>query len=717
VRIPLLVVSLLLIQLLSVAQTTFRTTIRDANGKPVTGVTVVIGGRYTAITDSTGTAQYTAIPDGKYKIEMTHIGYSALNDSIMVPPGNSPSYTLEIEPIEEEEVVILSTRSSRTIKDIPTRVEFIAGEELDEKANMKPGDIRMLLSESTGIQTQQTSPATANASIRIQGLDGRYTQILKDGFPLYSGFSGGLGLLQTPPLDLKQAEVIKGSSSTLYGGGAIAGLVNLISKTPKEEGEFTLHLNGTSAGGLDLHSFFGKRGENTGITFFAARNSNQAYDPSNTGFTAIPQFERYTFNPKFFLWPGKKDKIILGLNTVFENRLGGDIRYVKGARDTAHTYFEKNQTQRSSTQLSYTHNVHEHCFFTLKNSFNFFSRKLSVPAYQFDAKQFSSFTEAVYTQKHANTEWVYGINLFTDQLTEKGEPATTRDYQQVTTGAFIQQNTIFTPYFSLETGLRGDHVKDYGLIVLPRAAALFKFNKRLSSRIGIGWGYKTPTIFTEETETILYKNVLPVNVKTNVPERSLGINGDLNYRTSFSGIGLSVNQLFFFTRINRPLLLKPAGSTNYQLENINGKIISQGTETNIKLTYGAFKLFIGHTFTNVNIYDNGVKKQNHLTPKHRLNNVLMYEVEEKWKLGLEAYYFGKQSLNDGLTGKSYWICGFMAERLWKSFSVYINFENFFDARQTRNDVIYTGSINNPRFRDIYAPLDGFVVNGGIKLRL
>src|SRR3546814_395083 len=125
---------------------------------------------------------------------------------------------------ELEEVVITATRSSRTIDNIPTRVEVIAGEELDEKGNMKPGDIRMLLAESTGIQTQQTSATSGNSSIRIQGLDGKYTQMIRDGFPLYSGFSGGLGLLQIAPLDLQQVEVIKGSSSTLYGGGAIAGL-------------------------------------------------------------------------------------------------------------------------------------------------------------------------------------------------------------------------------------------------------------------------------------------------------------------------------------------------------------------------------------------------------------------------------------------------------------------------------------------------------------
>src|SRR5688500_4453880 len=144
-------------------------------------------------------------------------------------------------------MVITSTRSSRTIADIPTSVEFISGEELEEKGNMKPGDIRMLLSESTGIQTQQTSATSYNSSIRIQGLDGRYTQILRDGYPMYAGFAGGISIMQIAPLDLQQVEVIKGSSSTLYGGGAIAGLVNLVSKTPGEGREISFMANATSA--------------------------------------------------------------------------------------------------------------------------------------------------------------------------------------------------------------------------------------------------------------------------------------------------------------------------------------------------------------------------------------------------------------------------------------------------------------------------------------
>jgi iron complex outermembrane receptor protein/outer membrane receptor for ferrienterochelin and colicins len=100
------------------------------------------------------------------------------------------------------------------------------------------------LGDVAGIQIQQTSATTGNAEMRVQGLPGEYTQILKDGMPLFGGYSGSFSILQIPPLDLKQIEIVKGASSTLYGGGAIAGMVNLISKRPKE-GEFekTILLN------------------------------------------------------------------------------------------------------------------------------------------------------------------------------------------------------------------------------------------------------------------------------------------------------------------------------------------------------------------------------------------------------------------------------------------------------------------------------------------
>jgi iron complex outermembrane receptor protein len=527
--------------------------------------------------------------------------------------------------------------------------------------------------------------------------------------------------LQTPPLDLKQFEVIKGSSSTLYGGGAIAGLVNLISKSPAEERELKFHVDITSAGGLNTSGFYGKRNHKTGITLFASRNSNSAYDPSDVGLTAIPKFKRYTVNPKVFFYINEQTDLQVGLNLTKEDRTGGDIDYIKGKK--ASGYSEENNTDRLSTQFILERRFGENRAIKLKNSIGFFQRTINEgSSYMFAADQTSSFSELTYSDHGERSEWIFGINLLTDHFQEgRGTSSVVlRDYRQTTTGVFVQNNFKATNRFSLETGLRGDYVNDYGFAILPRLSMLFTFTPNLSSRIGGGMGYKTPTVFTEDAERLLYRNVLPIDPDQNKLEKSYGLNADINYRTRFADdmVSFTFNHLFFYTRIQDPLILqRPFGSPFYYFQNVNGYFDSRGMETNVKFGYSDFKLFLGYTLTKAYLHERNAEKENYLTPRHRLNSVLLYEVEEKWKIGLEAYYFSKQQLSDGASGKSYWVTGFMAEKLWEKFSLYINFENFTDARQTKFDTIYTGTIDNPQFRDIYAPLDGFVMNGGVKLRL
>jgi outer membrane receptor for ferrienterochelin and colicins len=258
----------------------------------------------------------------------------------------------------------------------------------------------------------------------------------------------------------------------------------------------------------------------------------------------------------------------------------------------------------------------------------------------------------------------------------------------------------------------------YGFFLLPRIAALFKINDHFTSRIGGGLGYKAPNVFTEDAEKIQFKNVLPVDIKNTTAEKSYGANFDINYRTTLfnDNVSVSINQLFFYTRINNPLVLTLLTNGYYEYLQPVGFIATKGIETNVKLTYNNFKLFIGYTFADVNQHY-ATTTQFPLVAKSRLNNVLMYEVEDKLKIGLEGYYYSPQKLNDGTTGRPYWLCGFMAEKLWEKFSLFINFENILDVRQTKFTPVYTGTITNPVFRDIYAPVDGFVFNGGIKIRL
>ena len=708
---------------LAMGQNTFKAIIKDSQTKETLfGATVILQGTTNgAVADENGFVEIKNIPDGKQVIIFSYIGYKEKNYTFYFPLTQTEPLIILLsgdEGEELEEVVISSTRSSRTIDNIPTRIEAISGEELEEKGNMKPGDIRMMLNESTGIQTQQTSATSYNSSIRIQGLDGKYTQILRDGFPLYSGFSGGLSLLQIVPLDLKQVEVIKGASSTLYGGGAIAGLVNLVSKIPKEKRELSFMLNGTSALGLDASGFYSENFDKVGTTIFASYNLGTPYDPAKIGFTAIPKFTRYTINPKLFVYFNDKTTLNIGINSTIEDRIGGDIKYIESKGDSIHSYFEKNKTTRFSTQLGLDHKLNDKSTLSFKNSVGYYDRTIEIPSYEFSGIQLSSFSEATFNYKGEKSEWVTGLNLWSNKFDQnKIDTSTVVDYNHTTFGAFVQNTWNASEKFILETGLRGDYQNEYGFFALPRISALLKVHPKLSMRIGGGLGYKTPTVFTEDAERIQFRNVLPIDVSTTKAEESIGGNFDINFKTPLTdNMFFSINTLLFYTKVKNPLVLVPTITGSYEFQQPKGFIDTKGIETNVKLTYEDFKLFIGYTFADVKQHYNENVTKFPLVAQHRLNNVLMYEIEEKLKIGLEAYYFSPQQLNDGATGREYWLFGLMIEKIWERFSVFINFENFGNTRQTKFDTIYTGSITNPTFRDIYAPVDGFVVNGGLKIK-
>jgi len=704
----------------SYAQNSLEITIKDEeSGEALVGASIFVqslnlGGS----TDQNGYFKLENLPAGKLTLRINYVGYERQTVNVEIPQQKSIVILLEHDHEEMEEVTISSTRSSRTIQNIPSRVEFIGGEELQEKVNMKPGDIRMVLNESTGIITQITSAISGNASIRIQGLDGRYTQILKDGLPLFSGAAAGLGLLQIPPLDLKQVEVIKGSTSTLYGGGAIAGMVNLISRTPDEEGSMELLLNGTSGGGLDFSAFYGKMGEKLGLTTYAAYNQNKAYDPSTIGLSAIPEFQRFTLNPRLFFNPNENTKMNFGINSSIEERIGGDMQYLNDKENNT-GYFESNNSTRLSSQFGLTHRFSENKQLEIKNSLNHFDRELATPNYVFDGNQFSTFSEVNYSIENSESEWITGVNLWTEKFTEQPSPnQQVKDYSFNTFGIFAQNVTEISEVITLETGLRADYISDYGWVLLPRLSTLFKVHPKVNSRVGGGLGYKAPTIFTEDTERRQYRDILPLNSDFNELERSYGANWDVNYTTLIGDkLTLNLNHLFYYTYLNNPLILKTVSSNLFQLQNIDGYIDSRGIETNAKLGYDHFKLFLGYTFTDTKLTENNITSENPLTPKHRINSVLMYEKHDDIRIGLEGYYYSPQQLSDGTSGRSYWLMGLMVEKMWEGLSVFINFENILDARQTRFDTIYTGSISNPQFRDIYAPLEGFVVNGGLKIKI
>jgi outer membrane receptor for ferrienterochelin and colicins len=689
----------------------------EAENEPLFGATVYFEAlEKGAVTDFDGIATFTEIPDGQHQIIISFLGFEAFETTIQIPSNTALVFKLKEGGNQLDAVVLQSSRSTRTVRKIPTRIEFIGAEELGEKAIMNPTNISMVLRESTGIQMQQTSLSSGSTNIRIQGLDGRYTQLLRDGFPLYGGFSSGLSILQIPPLDLQQFEIIKGSSSTLYGGGAIAGLVNMVSKTPDEEPALDIMLTQTQALGSTANVFYSKRNEKFGVSLYGSGHYQKAYDPEDDGFSNLPKTTSISFNPKLFYYPSDKTTLWFGLNGTYDDRIGGDITKIESGEDGIHQYTEENNSKRLSSQLVYQTQLDSVSSLEFKNSVSFFDRNLTVPDFNFDGKQTNTFTEITYNTASEKTDWIVGANLYTSNFDENDNAPLQRDQKDVTFGAFANNIYDISDNWILETGLRADYNTDFGFFPLPRISLLYKNNSGFSSRIGGGLGYKIPDIFTEEAEYINFENVLAIDKSTVDAERSYGVNFDVNYQTRLSDeIGFSINQLFYVTAINDGLLLNSTDNGLFQFENAPDEIFSKGAETNIKFTYKDFRWFLNYALIDTKLNYLPGNPQKPLTAKHNAGSVLMYE-SEKWRIGYETFYTGKQFLSNGTETTDFVTMGLLVMRNFKLGSVFVNFENFTDRRQSRFSPLVLPPHENPVFPEIYAPTDGFIFSVGLVIK-
>src|SRR4029077_8702649 len=173
-------------------------------------------------------------------------------------------------------------------------------EEIDEKLMMTPGDVVMMLNEMGGMRVQATSPSLGAASVRIQGMRGRYTRFLSDGLPLF-GEQVSLGLMQIPPLDLGRAEVIKGVASSLYGAGAMSGVVNLVSRRPGPELERQVLVNRSSLGATDLGLWYsGPLSDRWGLTLLGSANGQERIDVNDDAWADLPKYARAVIRPRLF---------------------------------------------------------------------------------------------------------------------------------------------------------------------------------------------------------------------------------------------------------------------------------------------------------------------------------------------------------------------------------------------------------------------------------
>ncbi len=689
-------------------------------GQPLSDVMISNKSSLLGLSDSVGVAVLN-LPKGSYDFTFSHPGHKSYDTTVAIPAVKQLEIALGPGNEELEEVVIVaSTRNSQGIENSPMKVEVLGAEELGEEAGIKPGNIASILGDVSGVQIQQSSATSGNSNVRIQGLDGRYTQILRDGMPIYDGFSGGFGILTVPPLDLKQVELIKGSASTLYGAGAIGGLVNLISKRPTFNQSLDALVNYTTLKEANTNVYLSKRNKKLGYTLFAGLTRQQAVDVNKDGLSDVPDARSIMIHPRVYYYPSEKTLLSVGYSGSFDDRKGGDMQVLDNKPDIIHRYYEQNASQRNTGEYLVEHAFSKNVKFALKGVVSGFDKTVTTNTYVLSGRQVSYFNEASVLVPFGKNDLVAGLNITGDDYkTTTPDTARLLRYSNFTAGAFAQYSLHIKEKTIVEAGLRTDDHRTYGFFALPRLAVFHRFSEHWASRAGFGMGYKVPNPLVQQNIDYDPLLLLPVN-NTVTPERSYGYNVEVNYKKVWEhDISLFINEAFFLTQVSRPIIFQPDAGGFINLVNASSPLVSKGSDFYAKLGVKSWELYLGYTYTDArNTYLPADRSFVPLTPRNRGAAVLVKEWEKVWRVGLEGSYNGSQYRYDATKTPDYFFIAIMVQRnIGKHVAVVLNCENLLDYRMSREETLFTGSITSPNFKPLWAPIDGRVVNLSLRWKL
>lgn len=638
----------------------------------------------------------------------------AVSALVVTMPAHAQS---KDEPEEEEadagEIVVQATRSGRRLKDESIRVEVLGDEEIEEKLLMSPGSIANLLSETPGVQTQIVSPGLGAANIRIQGLKGRYTQLLSDGLPLFGGQVPPIGIVQIPPIDLAQVELIKGAASALYGPSALGGVINLVSRRPRGEPEAEVLLNATSRNGQDIAAYgAAPLGANMGVSLTGGYNRQAIQDLDGDGWADIPYFSRVTFRPRLFVDTDGGTKIMLTGGAMHEQRDGGTLAGRTVPDGTAFPLTVRSRRYdlglTADTPIEGIGKLRVRASGVTQNHNHRFGTTLE------DDRHRTVFAEASLSGDADGLEWLAGTAVQVDDYRSK--QFTAFDYSYSVPAVFGQLQRDIGSDLKLAGSARLDFHSDFGTHFSPRVSLTYHPGP-WTVRGSFSSGFFAPTPFIEETEASGLSRLAPLGNLQAETARSGSV--DLVYAEG----PLELNVTLFGSDIDHAVQLRTLSPTRVALVNADGVTRTRGGEFLARYRWDELRLSVSYVHVSAAEPDpdRPGRRTVPLTPRDAAGMTLSWEKRGRGRVGLEGFYVGRQSLPDNpfrQTSRPYVQIGAMAQVNIGRASLFANVENLLNVRQTKYDplVLRQRAPSGSWTVDGWAPTDGILFNAGVKFK-
>lgn len=455
------------------------------------------------VADGTGHFKLAHLPVGKCVIVAQVIGYKTQEKEVVMEKGKAVQlfFELEEDPLHLEQVVVTATRTEHHLKDVPIRTEIISSEAIENK---NASNIYEALEGTPGIRVESQCQFCNFTMVRMQGLGAEHTQVLINGQPIYSGLAGVYGLQQMSTVDVDKIEVVKGAGSALYGSGAIAGAINIVTKAPDFIPTTTLdlQLGSHKTNRFDLNSSMRNEKGNIGLNIFAQRYSEGAIDETGPGMTreevrnkdgVSDRVMSNLTNVGFGLYINdaflKNDQLIIRGKSVFENREGGTMTddYFRNPLTDG---TENITTDRYELSLNYNKPIKTKSEINFSMAYTNHNRNATNDSYLNDymathgdtvpdlremrpylANEHSLTSTLTFNTKLKKHSLIFGVQAFYDILKESGmyvvvdeaSPFLGTSYRSTANksarefGVFVQDEWSITDKFMIVPGIRLDH--------------------------------------------------------------------------------------------------------------------------------------------------------------------------------------------------------------------------------------------------------------------
>ncbi len=472
----------------------------------------IVGTVYGTVTDASGHYFLKNLPEGLCTVEVRALGYATVQQQVVLRAHETREVNFEATPtgISMDEVVVSASRTATLRREAPALVSVLNAD-LFEKTNS--ASLAGALSFQPGVRVEDDCQNCGFAQVRINGLDGHYSQILVDSHPIFSALTGVYGLEQIPANMIERVEVLRGGGSALYGSSAIGGTINIITREPSRSSASLSHTltsigcRGAYDNNTMLNASYVADNRRAGLCVFGQNRHRSGYDHDGDGFTELPAIRSQSVGLRSFLRTGARSRITAQYHHVAEYRRGGDRLDLP-----PHEAMVAEQTDHSidGGSLSFDFStsdrrdrVNLYASFQNTSRRSYYGSQQDPDAYgrthDFTAATGAQYIHAFEKLWFMPSELTVGAEYSCDDLSDRSIGYGMATDQTVHIAGAYFQNEWKTKKWSLLVGGRLDKHSMVGhAIFSPRINVRYNPTESVNLRASYAGGYRAPQAFDED---------------------------------------------------------------------------------------------------------------------------------------------------------------------------------------------------------------------------